>query len=118
MPRSPSRPPSSTGDYGAVSETRQRLATAHLLPFRVEVAQQGVIVVGGPPRPRGAGARRRRLLTRAAPLAGVAALAFAGGVVAATAPGRAECRLVTRYVDAWARGDSPQMYSILAKTSR
>jgi penicillin-binding protein A len=75
-------------------------------------------VVGERPRPRGASTRRRRLLTRAAPLAGVAALAFAVGVVAATAPGRAERRLVTRYVDAWERGDYPKMYSMLDKATR
>jgi penicillin-binding protein A len=62
--------------------------------------------------------RRRRLLTRAAPLGGVAVLAFAVGVVASTAPGRAERRLVTRYVDAWARGDYPRMYTLLDSGSR
>ena len=49
--------------------------------------------------------RRRRLLTRTLPLAGVAVLAFAAGIVTATGPGRAERRLVTNYVGAWARSD-------------
>jgi cell division protein FtsI/penicillin-binding protein 2 len=58
------------------------------------------------------------LLTRAAPLAGVAALAFAYGVVQATAPGRAERHLVTKYVDAWAHADYPRMYAMLDKASQ
>jgi peptidoglycan glycosyltransferase len=66
-------------------------------------------------RPRG---RRRRLLTRAAPLGGVAVLAFGAGVVAAGAPGRAERRLVSRYVTAWAAGDYPGMYALLDAGSR
>ncbi len=70
------------------------------------------------PRPGRRNVRRRRLLTRAAPLGGVAVLAFAAGVVAATAPGRAERRLVARYVNAWARGDYPSMYSLLDPGSR
>ena len=63
-------------------------------------------------------ARRKRLLTRAAPIGGIAVLAFAVGVVAATAPGRAERRLATRYVSAWAHGDFPKMYSMLDSASR
>jgi beta-lactamase class D len=62
--------------------------------------------------------RRKKLLTRAAPIGGLAALAFAVGVVAATSPGRAERHLVTRYVNAWAKGDYPQMYSMLDTASR
>jgi hypothetical protein len=62
--------------------------------------------------------RRKKLLTRVAPIGGLAALAFAVGVVAATAPGRAERRLVTRYVDAWAKGDYAQMYTMLDPASR
>jgi penicillin-binding protein A len=58
------------------------------------------------------------LLTRAAPLVGVAAAAFAYGIVTATAPGRAERQLVTRYVDAWARGDYARMYTMLDKSSQ
>jgi penicillin-binding protein A len=75
-------------------------------------------VVGERPRPRRRSARRRRLLTRAAPLGGVAAIAFAVGVVAATAPGRAERRLVTRYVSAWAHGEYASMYKLLDANSR
>jgi cell division protein FtsI/penicillin-binding protein 2 len=58
------------------------------------------------------------LLTRAAPIGGIAALAFAVGVVAATAPARDERRIVTRYVDAWAKGDYAQMYAMLDSASR
>ncbi|MGI8411932.1 MAG: penicillin-binding transpeptidase domain-containing protein, partial [Solirubrobacteraceae bacterium] len=70
------------------------------------------------PRAGARRARRRRLLTRAAPLGGVAALAFAVGVVEATAPGRDERRLVTRYVGAWSHGDFTQMYDLLDQGSR
>ncbi len=62
--------------------------------------------------------RRRRLLTRTLPLAGVAVLAFAAGIVTATGPGRAERRLVTNYVGAWARGDYMQMYNLLDPASK
>jgi cell division protein FtsI/penicillin-binding protein 2 len=48
----------------------------------------------------------------------VAAFAFAIGVVAATAPGRAERRLVKSYVTAWAHGDYAKMYSLLDSGSR
>jgi penicillin-binding protein A len=48
----------------------------------------------------------------------VAALAFAYGVVSATAPARAERHLVTRYVTAWAHGDYARMYDMLGKSSR
>jgi peptidoglycan glycosyltransferase len=62
--------------------------------------------------------RRMRLLTRAAPLAVIAALAFAGGLVVGGAPGRAERQLVTEYVQAWARADYHRMYSLLDRDSR
>jgi penicillin-binding protein A len=62
--------------------------------------------------------KRRRLLTRAAPLALIAAAAFGAGIVTATGPGRAERRLVTNYVTAWARGDYTRMYRLLDTTSR
>ncbi len=75
------------------------------------------MVVGKAPRSR-QHARRRRLLTRAAPLALVAVLAFGAGIIFATAPGRAERRLVTHYVAAWARGDYPSMYRMLDAVSR
>jgi cell division protein FtsI/penicillin-binding protein 2 len=62
--------------------------------------------------------RRRRLLTRAAPLGGIAAVAFAAGVLSATSSGRAERALVTSYVAAWARGDYAHMYDLLDPTSQ
>ncbi len=62
--------------------------------------------------------RRRRLLTRAVPLAVIAVLAFGAGIVIATGPGRAERRLVSSYVTAWERGNYGHMYSLLDKTSR
>jgi penicillin-binding protein A len=62
--------------------------------------------------------RRRRLLTRAVPLAVIAVLAFGAGIVIATGPGRAERRLVLSYVTAWEHGDYRHMYSLLDKTSR
>jgi cell division protein FtsI/penicillin-binding protein 2 len=52
------------------------------------------------------------------PLVVLAAAAFAAGALVATAPGRAEHRLVTNYVDAWARGDFSQMYGLLDPASR
>jgi Penicillin binding protein transpeptidase domain/Penicillin-binding Protein dimerisation domain/NTF2-like N-terminal transpeptidase domain len=62
--------------------------------------------------------RRRRLLTRAGPLGAVAIIAFALGVVAGTAPGRAERQLVTSYVKDWSRGDYAGMYSLLDSSTR
>ncbi len=48
----------------------------------------------------------------------IAVAAFVVGVVQGTAPGRAERTLVTHYVNAWARGDYAQMYSLLDSASR
>ena len=62
--------------------------------------------------------RRRRLLTRAAPLTVIAAVAFGAGVVIALGPGAAERQLVTRYVRAWSRGDYAGMYALLDAGSR
>src|SRR5437879_5682136 len=62
--------------------------------------------------------RRRRLLTRAAPLVLLAAVAFVVGVLIAGGPGRAEHKLVTRYVSAWSQGDYATMYSLLDRASR
>ncbi len=73
---------------------------------------------GRPPLSPRAAARRRRVLTRAVPLVVIAAGAFTAGIVSATGPGRAERQLVTRYVRAWARGDYPQMYSLLDPASK
>jgi hypothetical protein len=67
---------------------------------------------------RGGARRRRRLLTRAAPLAVVAVAAFVAGAVVAGAPGRAERRVVTQYVQAWARQDYRGMYALLDTASR
>jgi penicillin-binding protein A len=69
------------------------------------------------PRRRPSG-RRRRLLTRALPLFGLAACAFAAGVVWATEPGHAERQMVRRYVTAWERGDLAGMYALLDAASR
>jgi cell division protein FtsI/penicillin-binding protein 2 len=45
-------------------------------------------------------------------------IAFAAGVVSATAPGRAEKQLVTHYVTAWQHGAYAQMYEMLDADSR
>ena len=63
-------------------------------------------------------ARRRRLLTRMAPLALLAGLAFVGGAIVATEPSREERAMVHRYVAAWAHGDYARMYSMLDSASR
>jgi hypothetical protein len=68
-----------------------------------------------PPRRK---ARRRRLLTRTIPLAALAAIAFAAGIVYATEPGREERALVSRYARAWANSDLQQMYRLLDPASR
>ncbi len=57
-------------------------------------------------------------MTRAAPLGGVAVLAFAAGAVDGTSSGRAERQLVTRYVSAWEHEDYPRMYNLLDRGSR
>ncbi|MGZ4295375.1 MAG: penicillin-binding transpeptidase domain-containing protein [Solirubrobacteraceae bacterium] len=62
--------------------------------------------------------RRRRLLTRGAPIAAVAVGAFIAGILTATSPGRAERALVTGYVNAWARHDYARMYQDLDPASR
>jgi peptidoglycan glycosyltransferase len=51
-------------------------------------------------------------------MAAVAAVAFVAGALWATQPGRAERRLVTRYVAAWQRDDYSQMYGLLDAASR
>jgi penicillin-binding protein A len=83
----------------------------------IEVAQVGVIAAPQP-RPAQRNVRRRRLLTRAAPLGGLALIAFAAGAVWSTEPGRAERHLVTRYVNAWTQGNYGKMYSLLNVESR
>ena len=62
--------------------------------------------------------RRWRLLTRLVPLAVLAAFAFAAGALTATAPGRAERRLVNKYVTAWVHRDYSQMYALLDPAAR
>ncbi len=62
--------------------------------------------------------RRRRLLTRAIPIAGLAAGAFAAGAIWASEPERAERHLVTQYVAAWEHDDFAQMYGLLDSASR
>jgi peptidoglycan glycosyltransferase len=51
-------------------------------------------------------------------LVALAAGAFAGGVVIGSRSGGAERRVVTAYVDAWARGDYDRMYALLDPGSR
>jgi peptidoglycan glycosyltransferase len=71
------------------------------------------------PRPaRRRTARRRRLLSRGGPVVVVALAAFAFGARVATGPGRAERRLVTRYVTAWTQGRTDEMYGLLDAASR
>jgi peptidoglycan glycosyltransferase len=73
------------------------------------------------PRPRPARrriSRRRRLLTRSAPVLVLAAAAFVFGARLATGPGRAERRLVTRYMTAWTHGETSRMYGMLDRASR
>ncbi len=57
-------------------------------------------------------------MTRAVPVVAVAAAAFAAGAVWSTEPGRAERRVVTRYVNAWQGDDYSEMYSLLDAASR
>ena len=62
--------------------------------------------------------RRRRLLTRGAPIAAVAAIAFVVGAIIATEPGRQERQIVTQYVTAWEHRDYAAMYKLLDSASR
>jgi cell division protein FtsI/penicillin-binding protein 2 len=62
--------------------------------------------------------RRRRLLTRAVPLAILAGGAFVVGVIEATGPERDERALARHYVSDWARGDWAAMYGLLDAASR
>jgi cell division protein FtsI/penicillin-binding protein 2 len=57
-------------------------------------------------------------LIRVVPLVVIAALAFVGGILIATGPGKAERQLVTRYVDAWQHQNFAEMYSLLDPESR
>ncbi len=62
--------------------------------------------------------RRTRLLTRAVPVALIAAAAFAGGIYLATASSRDERQIVRRYVAAWVRHDFSAMYRMLDPASQ
>jgi peptidoglycan glycosyltransferase len=62
--------------------------------------------------------RRRRLLTRAVPISVLAVASLVAGIFVGTSPGRAEKRVVSRYVQAWARGDYRAMYALLDEKSR
>jgi hypothetical protein len=66
-------------------------------------------------QPRG---HRRRRWRRRAPLLALAVAAFAAGVLVGNASGRAERKLVSAYVQAWARGDYTGMYRLLDSRSR
>ena len=78
----------------------------------------GVIVARSPRPVRRRTSRRRKLLTRSVPVIVLAVVAFAAGARLATAPGRAERRLVTGYVTAWSHGDVGRMYGMLDAASR
>jgi Penicillin binding protein transpeptidase domain/Penicillin-binding Protein dimerisation domain len=68
--------------------------------------------------PAWSGTRRRKLLTRAIPLAALAIAAFVAGVIEATAPARDERALAQHYASDWARGDYSGMYALLDTASR
>jgi cell division protein FtsI/penicillin-binding protein 2 len=55
---------------------------------------------------------------RLAPFVILAAIAFAVGIIVGSGSGHAERQLVTRYVQAWSRGDYALMYSLLDQSSR
>jgi peptidoglycan glycosyltransferase len=78
----------------------------------------GVTVARTGPPARRRSSRRRRLLTRSAPVVVLALAAFAAGVAVARGPGRAERRLVGRYVTLWSHGEVTRMYSLLDTESR
>lgn len=61
--------------------------------------------------------RRRRVLTRAIPLAAVALVAFVLGAIAG-APGSPERETAQRFADAWAAGEHTAMYAELNEESR
>jgi cell division protein FtsI/penicillin-binding protein 2 len=48
----------------------------------------------------------------------IAIVALVAGIIVSTGPGRAEHRLVTNYVNAWARGDYSRMYGMLDSGSQ
>ena len=79
----------------------------------------GSVMAARGPRPmRRRTSRRRKLLTRSVPVVVIAAASFAGGMLLAEGPGRAERKMVTRYVTAWEHGDVRAMYAQLDAGSR
>jgi peptidoglycan glycosyltransferase len=58
------------------------------------------------------------LLTRALPMLGLAALAFAAGAIVASRPGHDERQMVRRYVTAWEHDEVAQMYALLDSASK
>jgi cell division protein FtsI/penicillin-binding protein 2 len=58
------------------------------------------------------------LLTRAAPLAGLAVVAFVVGLVVALSGGGDETQVVQRYVSDWQRGEYARMYAMLDQRSQ
>src|SRR5690348_666025 len=103
---------------GRLARPAVRPNRAARVPFHAEVAHAGAIGVGRAPRSTRSGGRQRRALIRVVPLIIIAALAFAAGILVATGPGKAERRLVTRYVAAWEHQNFAQMYSLLDPQSR
>ncbi|MGH2874259.1 MAG: penicillin-binding transpeptidase domain-containing protein [Solirubrobacteraceae bacterium] len=77
-----------------------------------------IVVYRRPVHRRARRSRRRRLLTRTAPVIGLAAAAFAAGVVVATQPARDERQLVTSYVTDWEHDRVPAMYRLLDRASQ
>ncbi len=75
-------------------------------------------MAGAPRRHRPQRRRRRRLLTRALPVAVLAGAAFATGAVLGTGSGQDARQVVTRYVTAWEHGDYSRMYGMLDASSR
>ena len=57
-------------------------------------------------------------MTRAAPLAGLALVAFVVGIVVALSSGGDETQIVQRYVGDWQRGDYSNMYALLDQGSQ
>jgi cell division protein FtsI/penicillin-binding protein 2 len=57
-------------------------------------------------------------LTRAAPLAGLAVVAFVVGIVVALSSGGDETQIVQRYISDWQRGDYAKMYALLDQRSQ
>jgi cell division protein FtsI/penicillin-binding protein 2 len=62
--------------------------------------------------------RRRRILTRALPFAGLALAAFVVGIVLAFSTGGTDRKLVVHYIDAWEQHEYPQMYAMLDHASQ